>query len=281
MKNITVSALWVGHEVPPVINMCLNSWLVHGHKVELYTYNNLPAVPRGVIGKDASEIVPVDHVWIDANGSLAPFADYFRWVLMERYPETNYIDTDAVCISDDTQRFGEGDFFAARQADGTYGIGVLRIPKELATLMRQTYEKPIPLDGTPRKLHHVDKSIDAQFEHVCLSRRVPYHLQRLWAPWGWGGPYTFLNACGQVGIEDDQIAPQVTCYPYRWQDALAMLRADRNLDDPMFKESFSIHLYGEILRRNKLSLGDFIRPGSLGKILADKYWPKQLVECNI
>lgn len=281
MKNITVTALWVGHELPPLMGVCLNSWLRHGHKVELYTYNDLPGVPHGIACKNAADIVPLEEIWVDSNGSLAPFADYFRWTLMERYPETNYIDADALCIADDTQRFGKDDFFAARQADGTLGIGVLRVPKKLAAMMRQTYVKPIPLDGTPRLLHHVDKDVDEQFERVCLSRRLPYPLQRIWAPWGWGGPYTFYNAVHLAGIDADLIVPQETVYPFRWQDALAVLKMPIGLDHDMFKESFSIHLYGEVLRREKVSMRDLIRPGSLAQAILEKYWPAQFTPCKL
>lgn len=44
----TISALWIGGQLGVVSCACLTSFLMRGHQVNLYTYDNLPDVPDGV-----------------------------------------------------------------------------------------------------------------------------------------------------------------------------------------------------------------------------------------
>lgn len=77
--------------------LCLSSFLKNGHAVHLYSYEEIPDVPKGVISKDAEEIIPknmFDYRTFINNGT---FADYFRYKLL--FDRGGWwVDTDLICI---------------------------------------------------------------------------------------------------------------------------------------------------------------------------------------
>lgn len=65
---------------------CLKSAVRHGHEVHLYSYGDIPNIPRGVQHKDARLIIPEEEIFLYDGisqprrfGSPAPFSDAFRY----------------------------------------------------------------------------------------------------------------------------------------------------------------------------------------------------------
>lgn len=73
--------LWVGNQLSPIEQLCMKSFLYHGHQVDLYAYTDIKGVPSGVNMCDANEIVESEKVF-KHMGSYAAFADLFRWALL-------------------------------------------------------------------------------------------------------------------------------------------------------------------------------------------------------
>lgn len=78
MKTQTISGLWVGETLPLLARLCIKSFLDNGHSFQLFTYANYDNVPEGTLVRDARQILPQEAVFYHENGSLAPFADWFR-----------------------------------------------------------------------------------------------------------------------------------------------------------------------------------------------------------
>ena len=79
-----VASLWVGERLGPCEELCLVSLVETGHKVTLYAYRSFDT-PAGVSLKDARSIEPLPRlVRYKNNTSVAPFADYFRYLLQHR-----------------------------------------------------------------------------------------------------------------------------------------------------------------------------------------------------
>ena len=79
-----VAGLWIGETLPPLAELCIRSYLSHGIPFRLFTYRNYENIPEGTMVQNASEVIPEELVFQHDNGSLAPFADWFRNTWLER-----------------------------------------------------------------------------------------------------------------------------------------------------------------------------------------------------
>ena len=99
----TIKTLWIG-ELTRLEITCLNSFLYHGHKVELFSYAKISNLPEGVIEKDANKIIPEANIFRygsinkEGKGSVAGFANHFRYKLLYLSENTFWVDTDVLCI---------------------------------------------------------------------------------------------------------------------------------------------------------------------------------------
>jgi hypothetical protein len=93
-----LNTLWIGESLHPVHQLCLTSALYHGHKVRLFTYNQMRDVPEGVEIASAEEVLPKSAMFFHAKtGSPAPFADRFRIKLIGMGLGA-WIDTDILFV---------------------------------------------------------------------------------------------------------------------------------------------------------------------------------------
>lgn len=97
-----VNGLWIGSELSLLEQLCLVSFLKHGHVFRLWTYGELTTpVPRAVIVADASAILDRARVFRyrqGANaGSVAGFSDIFRAKLLHDVGGW-YTDLDVTCL---------------------------------------------------------------------------------------------------------------------------------------------------------------------------------------
>jgi len=111
-----VQGFWHGAPLAPLHHACLSSFVEHGHRFDLYSYDPLD-VPRGVTVRDAAEIVPRDGLFLFDNPhtgqpDVAPFTDYFRLRLLNLRGGW-WCDVDTVCLSPDLPNTGRA---WARQA---------------------------------------------------------------------------------------------------------------------------------------------------------------------
>ncbi|WP_254695146.1 hypothetical protein [Leisingera sp. NJS201] len=174
-----IASLWVGPELSWLEQLCLQSFLDHGHEVVLFTYDEVKGVPDGVQVADANEILPADRIIRHARtGSPAYHADVFRLHLLRK---TNYIwaDTDAYCCQPWNIK---GKHFHGWISDDKPMVnnGVLRLPKTsktLAAMLRFTSDEyPVPPWYSAEKQAELQALKDSgQGVHVSLL------------PWGvWG-----------------------------------------------------------------------------------------------
>jgi hypothetical protein len=97
MNSIKFKALWIGGELSLFEKACLLSFVRLGQSIELFTYETIKA-PKGVIIRDASEIVSKDKVRKNAyQDSYATFSNLFRYELL--YKEGGcWVDTDVMLL---------------------------------------------------------------------------------------------------------------------------------------------------------------------------------------
>ena len=96
-KSEVFQTLWVGSTFTDMEIISLNSFVKHDMVIHLYCYYPISNVPKGVIIKDARDIVPEDELFTYKNGSYSAFSNLFRFVLL--YKKGGYwVDTDFVCL---------------------------------------------------------------------------------------------------------------------------------------------------------------------------------------
>lgn len=96
-----VQTLWIGSTLSPLERLALASHVDHGHDVHLYSYGRIDNVPRGVLLRDGSEVLPADQVFAyqsgPGKGSFSAFSNYFRyWLLLQKGGW--WFDTDVICL---------------------------------------------------------------------------------------------------------------------------------------------------------------------------------------
>jgi len=95
-----VNSYWGGGSLTQLELVCLSSFVQNGAHYNLYTYDEPRGVPKGVIVRDANEILPAERMFrypagTFNEGSLSGFSNLFRYTLLQRIGGW-WVDTD-VC----------------------------------------------------------------------------------------------------------------------------------------------------------------------------------------
>ena len=121
-------SFWFGGDLSPVEHLCLKSFIAHGHRFQLYAYEEVGNVPRGCELLDAATVVPRDQLFLYAHGdhagTPAGFANLFRYTLLDRDGGW-WVDTDVLCLR---SKIAEPDHVFAMQDDDYYNTAILRAP---------------------------------------------------------------------------------------------------------------------------------------------------------
>lgn len=98
MSLPVIRTLWIGGELSSLERLALQSFINNGHKVHLYTYEEVSGVPKRIEIKDGNKILPSDRIFeYESYDTPAGFADVFRFkLLLER--GGIWVDTDVVCL---------------------------------------------------------------------------------------------------------------------------------------------------------------------------------------
>lgn len=121
-----VSSLWIGQPLTRAHKVALRSFVYYGHSIKLYVYDMSLDVPPGVVKADANTIVPESDIFIH-YGKLAPFADYFRYVMIAKTGEM-WVDADTICLSD--YFFEDKEYVFIEEMSNFYAQGILKMPAE-------------------------------------------------------------------------------------------------------------------------------------------------------
>lgn len=108
--NQIVNGLWIGDKLSPLELLTLHSFIEHGHTFHLWIYEDLDSIlPKGVVVKDANEIIPYaavfrkknadPHIGIGKGSFGAPFSDFFRYKLLYEIGGW-WVDMDVLCLQE-------------------------------------------------------------------------------------------------------------------------------------------------------------------------------------
>jgi hypothetical protein len=89
--------LWVDGDLCRLGELSCASFLAHGYDIQLWSYGAPANRPGGVTLRDAREILPETRIFRYSNGSLAAFANLFRYAVLARHGGL-WSDTDVICL---------------------------------------------------------------------------------------------------------------------------------------------------------------------------------------
>jgi len=96
-----VNSLWIGKKLSPINIISINSFLQNGFKYNLYVYEEVENIPKGVNILDGNDILPDSAIWYYGKGfnkgSPSSFSNEFRYTLLYKNGGL-WADTDVVLL---------------------------------------------------------------------------------------------------------------------------------------------------------------------------------------
>jgi hypothetical protein len=185
--------------------------------------------------RDAGEILPESRIIRHRTGSVALFANWFRYELQRRGLGT-WIDADAYLLK---PLESEKPYLMGEEAPGRINNGLLRLPKDsplLPPLLALFEERSVP-HWLPLRAR-----VAAWWRLKTSSRSG---IARM--PWGSAGPLALTALARQHGIADLAEPPEVL-YPMRWQDADWIRDPAVPVESVITERTVSIHLWNERIK---------------------------------
>ncbi len=217
-RNNTIQTLWVGNKLSKMEKLSLRSFLFNSHEIHLYVYEDIEDVPKGVTIYDANKILPEEKIFkYRNNGSYAGFANLFRYKLLLEKGGL-WSDLDIICIR---PIFLTEDYVFASERIPDNGVQVNNC------FMKAPENSPVL--------------------EYCYNVALNKNSEEL--KWGETGPGLLTQAVLQFGLEEYVVDPEVIC-PLDYWNCPDLIT--KSLEDIVTEETFTIHLWNEMWRRNFL-----------------------------
>lgn len=234
----TFQTFWWGARLTPYENVCLKSFVDHGHRVDLYTFDSGLEVPNGVAVCDASTLIERGRFFTYQNGtgkgSPSAFSNLFRYLLLLRKGGW-WIDTDVICLSSQVPK--AGGYYAWQNATQINGA-VLYFEANHPVMQR------------------------------CLARAEEIGAA---VQWGQTGPDLLTPVLADLGLTGNA-RPASESYPVPYQEALDLLRPSHASDlRERMENALFLHLWNEIFRRSGVRKYYLPPRGSLLREYCDRH----------
>lgn len=238
-----VGMLWIGGSLSWMEQLCLKSFVDHGQKITLFSYEDIPNVPSGVIRRDGREVIDTDNfLKYEKKDSFALFADLFRLHMMAKNPGMIWCDTDVYCLRPMDYA---SDYVFGFELPGEHRVNnaILGMPADSALLQAMlTYTDDhfaIPPFVKP-KLQDEYRAAKAAGKPVHVSQQ----------PWGVWGPLMVTHFVHALGLKD-KVMPLDAFYPVTFPDRLKFLRPAEVVERMLTENTTALHLWAS----NKRELG--------------------------
>lgn len=253
-----VGTLWIGGSLSWMEQLCLKSFVDQGQKITLFSYENIPNVPDGVIQRDGREILDTDDfIKYEKKDSFALFADYFRIHMIHQNPGMIWVDTDVYCHRPMDY---DSDYVLGFELPGEKRVNnaVLGLPadspilNDMLAFMQDRHAIP----------SFLKQSLQDEYR-AAAAAGTPVHVSQ--QPWGVWGPLMVTHFAHKHRILD-KVKPLAAFYPITFPDRLKFLRSTSVVKGLLSPKTTALHLWAS----NKRELG--LRHGGLppeGSYIAD------------
>ncbi|MGO1671161.1 MAG: glycosyltransferase [Sphingobacterium sp.] len=239
MTNSKIQSLWIGPSLSPIEQMSVQSYLDNGHNFDLYCYEDVSNIPVGATVRDANEIAPKDRLFKDSHNSWAAFSDWFRYQLLYKNGGW-WSDLDVICLRpfdfESEYCFATERNIYSSTGNNTVTSCIIKAPAEanvLAGIIGQINENIKP------------NVLWGSFGPTLLHRHIH------------GSQYGAFKQ-----------SPETFC-PINWNEI------DQFFDENFLLEtdSYTIHLWNEIWRRQKIDKFQKFHPRSMIEYYKRKHKP--------
>jgi hypothetical protein len=251
---VSFGTLWIGGNLSWLEQLCLRSFLDHGHEVTLYTYEGVSNAPEGTRVADANAIFPARRfITHRASGSPAYHADAFRYRMIAA-TGLAWVDADMLCLRP-WRADPEAALFGWEKTGRVVCNAVLRLPAASPALEHLNAfcatQYPIPPWFPAEERARLETARDAG---------APIHVGEM--DWGVPGPAAvthFLRETGEIAAA----LPQTAFYPVAFKDRRDLLAPRTDLSDRIGPDCWGVHLWNRRLRRRLVTHhGGVPDPGS-------------------
>lgn len=238
-----VGTLWIGGSLSWMEQLCLKSFVDQGQKITLFSYEDIPNVPLGVIRRDGREVLDTDNfLKYEKKDSFALFADLFRLHMIAKNPGMIWVDTDVYCHRPMDY---DSDYVFGFELPGEQRVNnaVLGLPADSALLRAMLDYTADPFAIPP----FVKSKLQEEFRAAAAAGQ-PVHVSH--QPWGVWGPMMvthFVHAFDLAG----QVQPLDAFYPVIFPDRLKFLRRPAVVEGMVTARTTALHLWAS----NKRELG--------------------------
>jgi len=225
-------SLWIGSGLTWLERLCLVSWLAQGHRAVLWTYQPIEQVPEGVEARDAREILPESAITFHrSSGSVALFANRFRYHLLARYPVT-WLDTDVLLVRPVANH---SPYLFAWEVPNSICNAVLRLPGGCALLRAL-----LALTDAAVPVPHWWPLKDRLHQRVRgLVRR---HQRAENMEWGTFGPRALTQILRRHGKAIEAL-PSDVFYPVLWTETALFYGSPEVVEARLTDRTLAVHLW--------------------------------------
>lgn len=239
-----VGTLWIGGPLSWMEQLCLKSFVDKGQKITLFSYEDIPNVPQGVIRRDGREIIDTDDfIKYEQKNSFALFADWFRLHMIHKCPGMIWIDTDVYCHRPMDY---DSDYVFGYELPGEHRVNnaVLGMPAD-SEMLRQM------LDFTDDRYSiapFLPKGKQTTFAKAA-EKGKPVHITQ--QPWGVWGPMMVTHYVHRLGMQE-HVQPLNAFYPITFRERFKFMRRIELAEGLITDETTALHLWAS----NKRQLGN-------------------------
>ena len=239
-----VGTLWIGGPLSWMEQLCLKSFVDKGQRITLFSYDDIPNVPKGVILRDGREIIDTeDFIKYEQKNSYALFADLFRLHMIRKCPGMIWVDTDVYCHAPMTYA---SDYVFGYELPGENRVNnaVLGLPSDseiLSEMLEFTEDRYSIAPFLPKKRQDQMRK--------AAERGKPVHITQ--QPWGVWGPLMVTHYVHALGLTD-KVQPLNAFYPITFRERFLFMRDEHRAAGLITDETTALHLWAS----NKRQLGN-------------------------
>jgi len=233
-------SLWIGPRMTWLEQLCLASWIAHGHRAVVWAYQPIEGLPRGVEVRNAREFLPEEAIVLHRfSGSVAMFSNRFRYHLLQRYPVT-WMDTDMLLLR---PLAIDAPYLFGRETADSICSAVLRLPsgsRPLRDLVAYTDARvPVP-PWWPLKDRIRQRALGVVGRHQRAEDMT----------WGSFGPRALTDALQRHHLSDRAL-PSEVFYPILWEETALFYQPKDVVAARLTGETIGVHLWstGGLLAR--------------------------------
>jgi len=218
---------WAYGDLTKLERICINSFIRQGYLVNLWTYGLIQNAPRGVLLRDAREILDENRIFKNKRGSYASFSDLFRYKLLNEVGGL-YADTDVVAL------VGPGVFtdptLVTERQEGDSNISI----------QNNIIFNPKPTKGNLIDLayHVAERFPHEKIAHAeigpmlvsLLSITQPEHGYQLMHP-DFASPFNYWN-CPEYLLTEGVTLPPATRFIHCYGSCWVLKGFDKDMDYP-------------------------------------------------